>query len=356
MRHTLLVDASSLYKRSHAVNGNHYTPEFGNISGVLLSLITLRTLAKQLAANKIVFVWDGQNNGKLRNNLVSNYKATRMHKSFTTKIILDEKDIRKEEANKESLLRTKICLQNILEELFIRQVIGYDEIEADDLISVYCNLYHKEEKITVYTGDFDIVQVCQYSDSIKVYLANLKKLICKDNFHTVFDYDYRNIAIIKTFCGDDADNIFGVKGLGTDGKSFVKMFPKLKSDPVTIDYILEETERLINERKLNKKPPLQVLTNIKNGINKNEKVLGISLYENNYKIINLLEPFVTKNDIHNLKEACELPLDEENRGSRNLIRIFDEIGFMQHWNGSLKSFCEPFYATILKEKSFSKKV
>jgi 5'-3' exonuclease len=354
MRHTLLVDASSLYKRSHAVNGNHYTPEFGNISGVLLSLITLRTLAKQLAANKIVFVWDGQNNGKLRNNLVGNYKATRMHKSFTTKIILDEKDIRKEEANKESLLRTKICLQNILEELFIRQVMAHDEIEADDLISVYCKQYHEDEKITVYTGDVDLLQLLQYSDTIKVYLASKKSLICKDNYHLFFKHYYKNLAIVKTFCGDTSDNIYGVKGLGED--TLIKLFPEIKTQAIDIKFILERTEELINERTLTKKKPLLVLDNIKYGINGQDEELGISLYENNYKIINLLEPFVTKNDIHNLKEACELPLDEENRGSRNLIRIFDEIGFMQHWNGSLKSFCEPFYATILKEKSFSKKV
>ena len=289
MRHTLLVDASSLYKRSHAVNGNYYTEEFGNITGVLMSLITLRTLVKKLAVNKIVFVWDGQNNGKLRNNIVSNYKSTRLHKSFTTKIILDDKDIRKEEANKESLLRTKIALQNIIEELFIRQVIASDEIEADDLISVYCSLYHSTEKITVYTGDFDLTQMCQYSDSIKVYLANVKKLICKDNFYTEYGYDHRNVAIIKAFCGDDSDNIYGVKGLGTDGKSFVKMFPKLKEEPVSIDYILEETDRLIKERKDNKKKPLQVLENIAQGLNKDESVVGKDLYINNLKIIDLLQ-------------------------------------------------------------------
>ena len=55
----------------------------------------------------------------------------------------------------------------------------------------------------------------------------------------------------KILCGDSSDNIKGVKGLGE--KTFFELFPEVINEKVTLDEILQKTEKLIQERRENKK-------------------------------------------------------------------------------------------------------
>lgn len=355
MKRTLLIDFDYLLKRSLSANNTPYiTKSFGDISGIFLFMLTFRTLVKKLNINKVVVMMDSLDGGKERYMLVRNYKGNRKNKSWYngSNIVLTEAEIRREELKKESQLKSKIVLQNIMEELFIR-TFSYEKTEADDLIAQYCKMYNEKEHIYIFTNDRDITQMVEYK-GVNIILGNKKDcIINKDNFFLFFGFHYTNVALVKTMCGDSADNIYGIKGLGET--TLLKHFPEIKERKVTIEEILTKTDTLIEERAKQKKKPLQVLENIKYGINSEDEELGMEFYENNYTIINLLEPFVTKECIHHLRNSVELPLDESDRGSKNLLRILNEIEFLTIWNGSFNDLVTPFIPTVLAEKELSKK-
>ena len=108
MNNTLLIDGHFLLKRSFLVKSNYYTHEFGNIGGLFNFFLTLRTLTKELKINKLIVCWDGENGGKLRRNIYSEYKSKRKNKSWYDKINLSEAEIKREQESEESLLKTKI--------------------------------------------------------------------------------------------------------------------------------------------------------------------------------------------------------------------------------------------------------
>jgi 5'-3' exonuclease len=351
MNNTLLVDGHYLLKRSFLVKSNYYTHEFGNISGLFNFFLTLRTLTKELKINKILVCWDGENGGKQRHNICKNYKANRKNKSWYNKINLSEAEMKREQESKESLLKTKVRIQQYLEELFIRQ-LSVEFIEADDLIAYYCKLYHTTENITIFTNDRDLCQLIQY-DTVKLYLANKKIVITKDNYFLHFNHHYKNIALIKTFCGDISDNIFNIDGL--QEKTFLKLFPKAINEEMFIDEVIENAKLIKEERSLNKKlKPLLVLDAIIDGRGIDGKVLGRDFYSINYEIINLKEPMLTKEAKYEVENIATIELDDTDRGSKNLLMLMKEDGFMKVWNGSINDFCLPFYPVILKEKEYLK--
>jgi 5'-3' exonuclease len=351
MNNTLLVDGHYLLKRSFLVKSNYYTHEFGNIGGLFNFFLTLRTLTKDLKINKLIVFFDGDNGGKMRYNICKNYKANRKNKSWHNKINLSEGEMKREQESKESLLKTKVRIQQYLEELFIRQ-LSVEFIEADDLIAYYCKLYHTTENITIFTNDRDLCQLIQY-DTVKLYLANKKVIITKDNYFLHFNHYYKNLSIIKTFCGDVSDNIMGISGL--QEKTFLKLFPKAINEEMFIDEVIENAKLIKEERSLNKKlKPLLVLDAIIEGKGSDNKILGRDFYSINYEIINLKEPMLTKEAKYEVENIATIELDDSDRGSKNLLRLMKEDGFMKVWNGSINDFCLPFYPVILKEKEYLK--
>ena len=358
MNNTLLIDGHYLLKRSFLVKSNYYTHEFGNISGLFNFFLTLRTLTKELKINKLIVFFDGENGGKQRHNIYPGYKSKRKNKSWYDKINLSEAEIKREQESKESLLKTKVRIQQYLEELFIRQVGNIDIIEADDLIAYYCKLYHTTENITIFTNDRDLCQLIQY-DTVKLYLANKKIIITKDNYFLHFNHYYKNLSLIKTFCGDNSDDIKGICGLKET--TFLKLFPKAINEEMFIDEVIESAKLIKEERSKDKKlKPLLVLDEIIDGVpmynKKNEKriALGRDFYSINYEIINLKEPMLTKEAKYEVENIATIELDDSDRGSKNLLRLMKEDGFMKVWNGSINDFCLPFYPVILKEKEYLK--
>lgn len=365
---TLLVDGEYLLKRSFLVKSNHYTMESGNINGLFNFMVSLRTLINQLGINKVVVCWDGQNGGKMRYNIYKGYKANREHKEWYNKIELSEAQVEFEKNKKESLLKQKVRIQNYLEELFIRQIYNLDIIEADDMIAYYVQnfnlldnsklnsgLYTEEEKnnhkekIYIFTNDRDLCQLVEY-DNVNIYLANIKKVINKMNYFTEFQHDYRNLRIIKTFCGDPSDNIKGIKGLKET--TLLNNFPSIKTKEVSVTDVINEAKLLVEKRVKEKKQPLKVLDNIINGITNEKNFTGDEVYDINYRLVNLKEPMLTREAKHSIIEIATTPLTSEDRGSKNLIKLMNEDGFMKLWNGNINTFCKPFYPLIIKEKKY----
>ena len=127
------------------------------------------------------------------------------------------------------------------------------------------------------------------------------------------------------------------------------------NEEVFIDEVIESAKLIKEERSLNKKlKPLLVLDAIIDGRGIDGKVLGRDFYSINYEIINLKEPMLTKEAKYEVENIATIELDDSDRGSKNLLKLMKEDGFMKVWNGSINDFCLPFYPVILKEKEYLK--
>jgi DNA polymerase-1 len=337
---TLLVDAPYLLKRSIFGAKDQYTPEFGHIGGLYGFLTMVRKLIKDHNINKVVLVWDGENSGKARHLIDFAYKANRKSKEWHNKIELSEAEIKREEEKEKSVLKQKMEIQNYAEELFFRQ-IEIDEIEADDLIAKYCMKYHNDEDIFLYTNDRDFAQLLDLN--ITILFANLDEPITKKNFMFKFNYHYSNVLTLKILCGDSSDNIKGVNGLGE--KTLLTNFDDLRFKHVTVNEICDRAIQINKERKKEKKKPLKVFETL---IKSRDRIIK------NHKLINLHNPMLNEKAIDELDDLDQ-PLDDTDRGSKNLYKYMVRDGFLSAYSGDFVSYVEPFYPVIMKEKDKLKK-
>lgn len=345
---TLLIDGNYLLKRSYHGAKHLYNSKGENIGGLYQFMVMTRKLINEHNINKCVVVWDGENGGRMRYDLYETYKSNRDNKSWHSKIILTEKDIKSQE-EKKMLLWQKQRIQNYLEHLFIRQ-IEVDYIEGDDLIAKICLLRHELERILIYTNDRDLTSL-MVLPNVAVYIANQNLYTTKDNFFINFKYNIENVSLFKVFCGCTSDCIKGVAGLGED--TFMDLFPMIKERKVSISEIIEEAKKLNEERKKDKKKSLKVLDNIISGTFLKLGEMGIEHYDLNMKLVDLMNPILNKEAIDTCIDVSELPIDIEGRNSKDLRDMMITDGFLANYpNQNFISFVDPFKSLIIKEKKF----
>jgi 5'-3' exonuclease len=336
---TLLVDSSFLLKRSYFGNKDTYTSSFGHIGGLYSFFTTIRKLVKQHSINRVVLAWDGENGGIQRHNIDLAYKANRKDKSWNEKIVLSDAEIRREKEKDESVLKQRKRIQAYAEELFFRQ-IEVQDIEADDIIAKYCETYHNSEDIYIFTNDRDFAQLLDLN--ITILFDNIDTPITKDNFLFNFKYHYSNALVMKIICGDTSDNIKGIEGI--QETTLLNLFPELKYKHLMVKDICGKADVINQERVSNKKKPLKSLENLLNNIDRLIK---------NYKLINLKKPFLNEQANDEL-EQLDMPLSDEDRGSKNLYKMIIEDEFLTVYGGTFPSYVEPFYPIIMNEKRILK--
>lgn len=336
---TLLVDSSFLLKRSFHGAKNVYTDSAGHIGGLYQFYTKLRKLIKENQINKVVLVWDGENGGIYRHNLDPAYKANRKDKKWNEKIQMSPFELKKEKEKEESILKQRKRIQVYAEELFLRQ-IEVENIEADDLIAAYCNDNHNKEDIIIYTNDRDFAQLLNLN--IQIIFDNIDMIIDKDSFFFKFPYDYKNALTMKIIEGDMSDNIQGIVGIKE--KTLLKHFPELKNRYVSVKEICGKADQINKERVANKKKPLKALNNILENIDR---------LKLNYQLINLEEPFLNDEAEEELDQLA-LPLNDDDRGAKNLIKLMTEDQFLTIYSGNFVSYVEPFYPIIMNEKKLLK--
>lgn len=333
---TLLIDANYLLKRS-IFGAKHVYAKSKPIGGLYSFMTTLRKLISENNINKVILCWDGENSGKMRYYIYEGYKANRESKSWYNKIRLTDKQIYKEEKDMGELYQ-RIRIKQYAEELFLRQ-IEVDEIEADDIIAYYCKHKKPEENVTIFTNDRDYFQLLDYIN-VSIYVDNMGKVIDKDIFFMHFDYHYLNALTIKILCGDSSDNINGVEGL--QEKTLMKYFPQIKDRYVPVKEIYAEAFKLKKKREEEKKKSLKVIDNIIN---------SKDLLVRNKKLMDLKEPLMSKEALEEY-ETLYYPLSSDNRGSKNLLLMMNEDGFLDNFNSSFVNYVTPFYSVIMKEKDY----
>jgi len=325
---TLLVDGNNLVKIGfHGVKDYYHN---GKHIGALWHFVnTIRRFIDEQNFDKVVVMWDGDDNSSTRKLIYPQYKEQRRDRDNEYKL--------------DSFTEQKERIKQYLEDCYIRQ-INVDNNEADDLIAYYCQISENEQK-TIYSGDKDLTQLI--SDKVSVYYPRTKetytlgsKIKCE-----IYEFPHQNIKTYKILSGDKSDNIDGISGLGE--KTLIKFFPELLEKPVSITDILEKTENLLKENKNNKTLQNLLLGKTKTGI------YGEEFFTINEKIINLSNPLITDD----AKELVELyyreTLDPDGRGHRNLIKMMMEDGFFKYLpkgDDAWVNFVRPFMKLTRKEK------
>jgi DNA polymerase-1 len=325
---TLLVDGNNLVKIGfHGVKDYYHN---GKHIGALWHFVnTIRRFIDEQNFDKVVVMWDGDDNSSTRKLIYPQYKEQRRDRDNEYKL--------------DSFTEQKERIKQYLEDCYVRQ-INVDNNEADDLIAYYCQISDNEQK-TIYSGDKDLTQLI--SDKVSVYYPRTKetyqlgsKIKCD-----IYEFPHQNIKTYKILSGDKSDNIDGISGLGE--KTLIKFFPELLEKPVTITDILQKAENLLKENKNNK-----TLQNLISGKTKSG-VHGEKFFDINEKIINLSNPLITDD----AKELVELyyreTLDPDGRGHRNLIKMMMEDGFFKYLpkgDDAWVNFVRPFMKLTRKEK------
>lgn len=335
--YTVVLDMNNIMKISSV---NHEMNSDGKEYGIVMTALRLiGDILKKKDFNYCIAAYDGIGSGVLRWKFYEDYKANRgkqyeLHdpdmSDYDKKIIarrsimLEAARQKREgshsrETDDENFERQKYVLQNILEELCIRQY-EFENVEGDDIISYYVKHKKDNEKVVIVSSDKDLTQLI--SDTVIVYNPRMKDFITKDNSIEKIGITHENVVLEKILCGDASDNIKGVKGVGE--QTIIKLFPQIKTEKLNLKAVIERSEKLLRERKEAKKKPLKTLENIINGIT--DGCQGDKLYEINEKIIDLSEPLMTKEAEDELSEVLYAPIDTSDRDMKNVYRIIREKG------------------------------
>ena len=331
---TLLVDANYLIKRSFHANKDSFNNDI-HIGALYSFYTTLRKLIRDNQSTKVILMFDGEMGGKLRHLIDPLYKANRKNKEWSNKIELTDYQIKKELEKEQSILFQRKRIQAYAEELFIRQ-IEIDEIEADDLIAQYCLSHHNNEDIIIFTNDRDFLQLLDLG--ITIIFSNIEQPINKSNFFKHFNYHYSNALLMKIICGDKADNITPIKGIGED--TLLSYFPELKFRHFSVREICKLADDINKDRVTKKLKPLKFIENLLNGVDR---------LKMNYSLVNLHDPILNEQAYEELAQL-EMPLSPIDRGSKNLYKLMMEDNFLTIYKSDFVSYVQPFYTVIMSEK------
>ena len=331
--YTLLVDGNNLLKISFVDKRmNDKGQEYG---AVMTFLRKLGVVLNKKDFDYCIVSWDGTGSGIMRWRLYPDYKANRdknyeamdggttdydkFFQNFQRAVIKNKKkgEAVRGETEDESFKRQKDILQDILEELCIRQY-EFDDVEGDDIVSYYVKHKKPTEKIVIMSSDRDMTQLI--SDDVIIWNPRMADFVTAKNSVDALGITHENIVLEKILCGDVSDNIKGVKGLGE--QTLVKYFPEIKNKKLNLETIVGRSKELLEERKAEKKKPLKVLENIINGVT--DGCQGDRLYEVNRKIIDLSEPLMTDEAIEYMDYSMYTPIDTSVRDVKNVYKIVEE--------------------------------
>jgi 5'-3' exonuclease len=228
-RPVLLVDLSNLFVRHYIVNPDMSSNGL-QVGGLVGSLKTIRRLISDFSPKKVVIAWEGGGSTK-RRAIYSEYKANRKPERLNR---FYEDDIPDTADNRVWQMAT---LAKLLKHFPVTQVYVQD-CEGDDVIAHLCRVQFKDDNKLILSNDRDFYQLLDEKTSI--YSSQSKRI---HSFEDVKKEFYgiapRNFALAKALCGDNSDNIKGVRGLGF--KTLVQRIPLLVADDrdITIDEVLD---------------------------------------------------------------------------------------------------------------------
>jgi 5'-3' exonuclease len=170
----------------------------------------------------VYVTWEGGGSQR-RRKLYPEYKANRKPGKLNR---FYGDDIPDSEENKQHQL---MSLLGVLKNVPVCQIYVSD-CEGDDVVAFLCRGPLRDRERIIVSADKDMYQLLD--EKTKIYSLYRKKFITSEDLFEEFRIKSHNFALAKCLCGDDSDNIPGVKGLGF--KSVAKKFPMLGSDDTII--------------------------------------------------------------------------------------------------------------------------
>lgn len=365
--YTLLVDGNSVLKSS-LVNKDNVNAKGEEYGAVLLFLRRIGQLLLKRDFDKCIVCWDGFNSGALRWELYKDYKANRDKNYEATSAVANPQsdydayiaayckkvmayhrknkkgEVKRGETDDECFQRQRDIIQEILDELFVRQYM-YENVEGDDLIAYCCQHRKENEYIVIVSEDRDISQLI--NEYVCLYLPREKAVVSTKNDVEVLKVPSYNIVLKKIICGDVSDNIKGIKGIGES--TLIKYYPQILTEKATLEGFLGTCRQLLEERKAEKKKPLVCLENALNSVT--DGCQGDKIYEINEKIIDLKEPLLTDEAKQELDEIFDWPISPEGRGITNVYRIIEKNGMNELLNEYKCSSLLGMYSRVAKKEN-----
>jgi 5'-3' exonuclease len=195
------------------------------------------------APDRVFICWDGSGGSEKRKRMFKDYKQGRNPLTINSQI----------KASAEDELKNRIWqetrLVEYLNNLPLNQLM-VDGVEADDLIGFLCKdikFYHYQKVIV--SNDKDFIQLCD--DRTILYRPVKEQIMTTKSIIEEFGIHPNNFALARAMCGDNSDNLPGVKGAGL--ATVAKRFPFLKEEQeYSIDHVLKTSREKLHEQKIYK--------------------------------------------------------------------------------------------------------
>lgn len=237
-QHLLIVDGMALLFRSF-FSTSVYGQFMINSKGIPTNAVTgllkhLFAVIEYTKPTHIICCWD-MGSKTYRNDLFTDYKANRPEAPIE---LQPQFNLAKE----------------VVEALNITN-IGIEGFEADDCIGTLTKKFETEMKISIVTGDKDILQLLNDQVDVLILQKGIGnyKHYTRDIYVEEFAIEPRMLIDVKALMGDSSDNYPGVKGIGE--KTAFKLISQYKS----IDELLLCLSELTKSQKLKIENDIEML-------------------------------------------------------------------------------------------------
>jgi DNA polymerase-1 len=269
----LIIDGLNIYMRAFSASGS-INDKGVPVGGMVGFLKSLSLLIRNTNPTRVIITFDGKGGSKRRKKLLPEYKDNRTsHKKITK---WDQFATVEDEQYSMAMQLSR--LYEYLEKLPVTIII-VDNIEADDVISYLTKSIFTENEIYIASGDQDFLQLVD--DRVSIWSATKKKMYTPQMVLEDYGIPHYNFLIYKALIGDKSDNVKGIKGLGP--KKIPKLFPEIKTKPLSIDDIIEYSSQQLE----------------KLGSSKGKMYQSIISHQENlelgYKIMNLIDTNISGN-------------------------------------------------------------
>ena len=275
----LMIDGLNLFFRNFAML-NMVNPDGVHVGGLGGFFRSLGALIRQIQPTSVYVVFDGAGSANARKNLLPEYKSGRDLQRITNWDAFDNLED-EHDAKVDQIVR----IIQYLKTLPVKTV-SIDKVEADDIIAYMSGIIPQkpEDKVFIVSSDKDFLQLV--NENIIVYRPMEKEYYTDQTIKDKYNMPPQNFILYKTLLGDNSDKVKGVKGLGEKG--LLKKFPELANKEMTLDDIYSICEQKYKDH--------VVYARV---------IQHIDELEKNYKIMDLSNPMLDKNDKKYLSQVVK---------------------------------------------------
>ena len=278
-KRVLFIDGLNLFFRNFAML-NMVNPDGVHVGGLGGFFRSLGAMIRQTNPTEVYVVFDGAGSASNRKNIVPEYKSGRNNQRVTNWEVFENLD-----DEHDSKVDQIVRVIQYLKTLPVKTVI-IDKVEADDIIAYLSGkvINQRGDRSFIVSSDKDFLQLI--NENIVVYRPMEKKYYTQEIMEEKYNMPTKNFILYKTLLGDASDKVKGVKGLGEKG--LLKKFPELSEGEMTWNDILTICENKFKDH--------VVYARI---------LQGVSDLEKNYKLIDLSNPMLDKNEKDYLDKVVE---------------------------------------------------